>query len=900
MGKPFKIKHGLICAGELLEVDNEKDEVRIKGVIAATLDDLVGGGGTIGDINDLTTDDKSSIVASINEVDLNTTNNAADISTLETGLADEINARISEDSTINTKLDVEISNRLSSENTIRDSITAEENARAAADGVIQDNITQEISDRTDADNVLQSNITQEISDRTDADTAIRDDLGQDILDEATTRSQIDTNLQIQINAIQSDINKFHLVDIASNYTHDFSNGNYLKVINSGNDFSHSIILPEIIANGGAKLSIDNTTDGYIKVKDHLGNLIQSVFPQSISELVFDGSNTLDHSEALISTTNNPIINSSVNQNLIIPSGSEDDVTIKADDTRLLHLSNDGVWRFAVNDISTLTELGSAIVSTDPPGYSKCYCDFLGNDYFIVNSNSTYLNIWHLEGGGLVSKGNSFSIPGSVAVSSLIVLKEDRFVVVTTSSAERILYLIGIDDYTNFNMSVLDTITISVSTTDSFTQLFKFSESKVGLVYSTTNFETKSYQSVDITNDSFTLSAPYSLNQNKCRQFVSLDESTFAYGTNLKFYTVKLDGLNVVSHLNVDIDPVFGFSNNVELGLSFSKSIQTVDQKNVGIIAQLGGTEYKFIHFYYSTVDDSIPINFKGSESFIYNTNVHLIPNSVAVGNNNFIIATKEDNYNSAPMFFNEFKNVENYSSKFEQELITVQSLDVLEYVNTGFLQSENSIIKHDCHAGYFIGDGSQLTGIPGGYDQSLNTTDNVTFNNISGNDITANVFHGDGSQLTGITAYDQSLNIGDDVVFGEVTATSYVGLPPGLKVYKTICGEGTADPTEIDDRVYTLPENGVGWQIGTCATLNANNDYGTELGTSADDLMLVHPKGVPPFMVILHRNKNKGFAAGMGITDFDIGWKANLANTAIRIDVFPTEEYEFWLQVVFL
>lgn len=163
------------------------------------------------------------------------------------------------------------------------------------------------------------------------------------------------------------------------------------------------------------------------------------------------------------------------------------------------------------------------------------------------------------------------------------------------------------------------------------------------------------------------------------------------------------------------------------------------------------------------------------------------------------------------------------------------------------------------------------------------------------------MYYGDGSQLTGIAAgYDQSCNIGDDVTFGVITASSFVGLPPGLKVFKSICGEGASNPTAIDDRAFTLPEGGVGWQIGTCATLNSGGAYGTEIGTSSQDLLLVHPKGVPPFMVILHRNKNKGFAAGQGITEYDIAWKANIANTAIRIDVFPEEEYEFWLQVVFL
>jgi len=900
MGKPFKIKHGLICAGDLLEVDNERDEVRIKGVIAATLDDLVGGGGTIGDVNDLTTDDKSSIVNSINEVDGNTTTNAGDISTLQTGLTDEIDARIHEDGLLDTKINTEIGNRLTAEGLIRDSITDEENARATADGVIQGNINQEIIDRGNADTTIQGNIDQEALDRDNADTAVRNDLGLDITNEATARSQVDTNLQIQINAIQGDINKFHLVDIVSDYTHDFANGNYLKVINSGTEFSHSISLPEIIANGGAKLTIDNTTDGHIKIKDHSGDIIQTVFPNSITELVFDNANTLDHSEAQNTTTNNPITNSPVNENLVIPAGSEDDVTIKADDTHLLHMSNNGVWRFAVNDLSTLTEVGSAIVSTDPAGYSKCFGEIIGNGYFLSGANGNSLGIWHLEGGGLVNKGSGFTVPGSVVISDMVVLSDTRFVVSTTSSAERKLYLIQVADYTNFVMSVLDTITITATAVDPFTQLFKLNDTQTGLAYSTTNFETKTYQTVDITNDTFSLSTPYSLNQNKCKQFVSLDESTVAYGSNSKLFTLKLDGMSIIGQSEIDIDTKYGFSSSVDLGLTFSKTLETVDQKNVGIIAQLSGTEYKFIHFYYSTVDTSIPINFKGSESFVYNTNVHLLPSSIAVGGTDFIIATKEDNYNSAPLFFNGFENEENLTSTFKQELVTVQSLDALEYIDTRYIRSENSMTKHDSFAEYFIGDGSKLTGIPGGYDQSLNTTDNVQFNNISGGDITATIFHGDGSQLTGITAYDQSLNIGENVVFGEVTATSFVGLPPGLKVYKTICGEGTVNPTEIGDRVYTLPEAGVGWQIGTCAVLNASNTYGTELGTSADDLMLVHPKGVPPFMVILHRNKNKGFAPGQGITDFDIGWKANLANTAIRIDVFPTEEYEFWLQVVFL
>jgi len=892
MGKPFKIKHGLICAGKLLEVDNERDEVRIKGVIAATLDDLVGGGGTIGDINSLTTDDKSSIVGSINEVDSNVNTNSINIGVNSGNLAQEIIDRIHEDGQLDDKIDQEILDRGVTELAIAQHISNEETARITADGVIQTALNQEILDRGVAEGLIQGNLAQEILDRGNADTAIRNELGLDITNEATARSQIDTNLQIQINAIQGDINKYHLVDISSAYTHDFSNGNYIKVINSGSDYSNSLVMPENIANGGAKITIYNACSGYVKIDNFDNSPIQVLFPNQISELVFDNANTWIHSNDITSTTIAPIQNTSVINTSILPHNVLGKVDLVSDDLHFVNVSYNtdlSAWKMAINNVSNNLEVASKNISVGS-STANVFAKILDNNYFLSIDGRT-IQLYNLNMGTLSSVGAAFSISGTLDISSVVVLKNDRFIVSTVSASERSFYLVGIDDFTSYTMSILDTEVITVSSANEFIDMFRYTDTKIGVVYSTTNFETKYYLTMNVVSDNFSISSTSSLTSNKCLKFSAVNENKFCYASNTNLLTMVLDSQGSATLQNsVLIDPSFGMNTNTNLSVILS-NLNTKNRKRVGAIVQLSGTDYKFVNFYYSFEDDSFGPDFKGSESFVYNTNSTLLPSVACFIGSNLVISSIRSTASVAPLSFNEFVNFENYTSEFNQELIYVNNIEASGYIDVKKLK-----VSNDCEAEYFIGDGSKLTGIASGYDQSLNTTDSVNFNNITGS-----VFHGDGSQLTGIAAgYDQSCNSGDDVVFGSITATTFVGLPPGLKVYKTVCGEGSSTPTLIPDRTYTLPESGVGWQIGPASVLNATGSYGSEMGTSSQDILLVHPKGVPPFQVILHRNKNKGFPAGQGITDYSIAWKSNIANTAIRVDLFPEEEYEFWLQVVFL
>ena len=84
---------------------------------------------------------------------------------------------------------------------------------------------------------------------------------------------------------------------------------------------------------------------------------------------------------------------------------------------------------------------------------------------------------------------------------------------------------------------------------------------------------------------------------------------------------------------------------------------------------------------------------------------------------------------------------------------------------------------------------SSVVGVVGNiFDQSLNTTDNVTFDNIdsSGNisvdgNVSATFFIGDGSLLTGISGsggnpFDQSLNTTDNVTFDNIDSSGNINV----------------------------------------------------------------------------------------------------------------------------
>jgi hypothetical protein len=114
---------------------------------------------------------------------------------------------------------------------------------------------------------------------------------------------------------------------------------------------------------------------------------------------------------------------------------------------------------------------------------------------------------------------------------------------------------------------------------------------------------------------------------------------------------------------------------------------------------------------------------------------------------------------------------------------------------TGNLTAGNVVTTGNVTSSYFIGDGSQLTGLPAGYTNAnvaayLPTyTGNLTAGNVvtTGN-VTSSYFIGDGSQLTGLPAsytnanvaaylptYTGNLTAGNVVASGNITANYFIG-----------------------------------------------------------------------------------------------------------------------------
>jgi hypothetical protein len=174
---------------------------------------------------------------------------------------------------------------------------------------------------------------------------------------------------------------------------------------------------------------------------------------------------------------------------------------------------------------------------------------------------------------------------------------------------------------------------------------------------------------------------------------------------------------------------------------------------------------------------------------------------------------------------------------------TTQTL-ALSNVTTGLAVSSNVVVDGNVTADYFIGDGSNLTGISGGVDttQTLalsNVTTGLTVSSnvvVDGN-VTADYFVGDGSNLTGIT--------------GGIDATQTLALSnvtTGLTVSSNASVDGTLTTDQLkilssiyhnDDAVLTTISGSAWVQKGSDIDGEAAYDYsGYSVSLSSDGLTM--------------------------------------------------------------
>lgn len=142
-----------------------------------------------------------------------------DVDLLETGLANETEAREAADSALSSSI-----------NSLSSSLSAETAAREQADTTLQNNITAEATARANADTNLQNQIAQEAQARAAADTAINGA----ITAEASTRQTADAGLQSQIDAITASSDVKDIVGTKAelnNYdTSTLGNNDIIKVL----------------------------------------------------------------------------------------------------------------------------------------------------------------------------------------------------------------------------------------------------------------------------------------------------------------------------------------------------------------------------------------------------------------------------------------------------------------------------------------------------------------------------------------------------------------------------------------------------------------------------------------------------------------------------------------------
>lgn len=905
MGKPFKIKHGLDVKDGLFKVDHLDNLVSINNVRVATIDDLVGGGGFIGDLNDLTTDHDSTLVGAINEVDAASSTAAGDIINLETNLAQEISDRTSGDSTLDDRIDQEIANRIAGDSTLQTAITSEATSRANADMLLQSLISNEVTNRATADSNLQTDINLEISNRETAVSNTYNTLHQEIVDEATARSNTDISLQTQINAITTDQNKFLMVSLdTSDVTLTETDGNFIAV--EANEAGRSLILPANVPNGGLKYFIQNAGGNYsFNVLDSNNDLVASITEtNALHEIVYDNANSIwysfviDESDPFYFTNN---VDDSFN--FSFTSEGETNKLLNFGPTKeflanLIFNSATSAWKLSILNANTLAELSSINVSATEPASTTFKFDLLNDvygSYRLVVAHNDVIEVFAFNNTNLSYIGNdTLSELGGVEIKELLVVNSSNIFIETHTATNHYIRNFDISGST-CTYNATGSFTLTETVIDDFSKIYRFNDTQFAYYRTYGNTNTKRLTLFSFNEGTITLGASQSFDT-LCDDIGIIDEEHFAVVLRTNYF-------NVYNITNM-ISPIYqkgNFSSTfTDFDLTNDKSVivttGSTDYKSnyikLGALIQKGSNRNKILYFtfnnatHYPLFEDTTAYEYTSTLDNRYLDDVVLNERHIFLG----LCDIDGNNYNISSLnYYGYFPTSKSASSLTYAKFIEG---DIAVYKN---LKANEIQVFNTIEAAQFIGDGSLLTGLPTGYDQDLNTTDNVDFNIV-----TATTFYGDGSNLTGISQFDQSLNTTDSVQFNVVTANSFVGLPEGLKVFKIIAGEGSVNPTAIGDRTYTLPEGGTGWQIGTAATLNASNQYGVEMGTSADDLLIVHPKGIPPFIVKMQRNKNKGFPAGMGIQDYDITWKSNILNTAIRIDVFTLEEYEFWIQIVFV
>ena len=906
MGKPFRIKHGLNVKDGLFKVDHLDNLVSINNVRVATIDDLVGGGGFIGDLNDLTTDHNSTLVGAINEVDAASSTAAGDITNLESNLAQEISDRTSGDAALDDRIDQEITDRIAGDSTLQTAITSEATNRSNADTLLQSLISAEETARSSADDALQDAIDLEITNRETAVSSNYTTLHQEIVDEATARSNTDISLQTQINAITTDQNKFFMVSLdASDVTLTENDGNFIAV--QANEAGRSVILPASVPNGGLKYYFQNAEGSYsFNILDSGSNLVASVSANdtALHEIVFDDTNNVwsvnvnDVSSPFYFTNTvddsfNFSFTSDGETNKLLNFGPNEEFL-----ANLIFNSSTSAWQLSVLNASTLAELSSINVSATEPSSTSFKFGLLNDVYgayqFIVAHNNV-IEVFAFNNTNLSYIGNdTLTELVGLDIHELYVVNNSNLFVETHTATDHFINNFDISGSTCTH-NPAGSFTLTETVIDDFSKIYQFDDTQFGYYRTYANTNTRRLTLFTFNEGSVTVSTSQSFDT-LCDNIAIIDKSHFAIVLRTNYF-------NVYSIENM-VSPLYQRSNFSDTYTNFdlanNKSVMAVaeltdyksDYVKFGALIEKGANKNKIIYFTFNNVtfapefDDTTTYEYTSTldnrylDGFVFNESHIFLGLCDLTGSN----------YNISSLNYSGYFPVSSSASSLTYAQFIEGDIAVYKNIKAEGIQVVNNI-----EAAQFIGDGSLLTGLPAGYDQDLNTTNDVDFNTVS-----ATTFYGDGSNLTGISQFNQSLNTTDSVQFDVVTANSFVGLPEGLKVFQIIAGEGSINPTAIGDRTYTLPEGGTGWQIGTCADLNSASQYGVEIGTSADDLLIVHPKGIPPFIVKMQRNKNKGFPAGMGIQDYDITWKSNILNTAIRIDVFTLEEYEFWIQIVFV